>query len=363
MLRVSDDRHLWVHAYHHIVSDGYTVSLLARRAGRSTPASRRARTRRGPFPPLAVLIGADAEYRASEQCARDREFWTGYVAELPDPVGLSARPRPRHGWRCAAPRRCRRRPPPASRGSRGRPGPPHHRPDRGRGRVPAPDDRPRGPGARPAHRGPPHARRAGHPGMSANVVPLRLTLDPRMTVPELLAHTSARVRQVLAHQHYDHAGLRRDQGSLAHEDRLFRTRVNIMRFTYGMAFGPCRAKAHYLSGTATDDLSVIVYDRADGHGLEVTLDANPALYTAAEVAVLEQRLRRYLQEFTALGERPVRGADVLTPPSATGCCWTGRAGGPPARPRPRPRPPWPTGSPPAPPSTPTGPRSPARAPG
>ncbi|MBP2478994.1 amino acid adenylation domain-containing protein/non-ribosomal peptide synthase protein (TIGR01720 family) [Crossiella equi] len=315
VLRLAEDRHLWVHCYHHLVADGYTVALLARRAGEIyTRLADGQGPGENPFPPLATLLEADTAYRASEQCAADREFWTGYVADLPEPVSLSARP--------AAPARL------ALRSTS------QVRPETAEALALAARQAGTSPataliaavaaflqrmtgrseqvlGLPTAARGSQAARAT--PGMTANVVPLHLSLHPGMTVPELLAHTSARVKEVLAHQHYGYAGLRRDQGALAAEDRLFGTRVNLMRFTYGVRFGQSPAKAHYLSGTATDDLSVIVYDRNDGHGLEVTLDANPALYGTAEVEALEQRLQRFLRAFSLLGERPIGTADVLSP--------------------------------------------------
>ncbi|MCK2244157.1 MULTISPECIES: non-ribosomal peptide synthetase [unclassified Crossiella] len=314
VLRLAEDKHLWVHCYHHLVADGYTVALLARRAGEVyTRLAEGLDAGESPFQPLSVLLAADAAYQGSAQWAKDREFWTGYGASLPEPVSLSTRP--------AAPARLALRTtsqvPPEITAELARTAKLagtspttviiaavaaflHRMTGRGEQVLGLPT----------AARGSSAARSA--PGMSANVVPLHLSLDRSMTVPQVLAHVSTRVKQVLAHQHYGHAGLRRDQGALTQEDRLFCTRINIMRFSYGVRFGAAPAKAHYLSGTATDDLSVIVYDRNDGHGLEITLDANPALHTSTELAGLEQRLQRYLREFSLLGERAIGAADVLS---------------------------------------------------
>ncbi|WP_086821039.1 non-ribosomal peptide synthetase [Allokutzneria sp. NRRL B-24872] len=334
VLRLADDRHLWVHAYHHIVADGYTVALLARRAGEVyTRLAAGEDVGESPFPPLTTLLEADASYRDSEQYQGDREFWADYVAELPEPVSLSARP-----------------PAPAQLSLRSTSDVPPE--IVGRVAEMARDAKTststvliaavagflqRMTGRTHQVLGLPAAARRSSgakatPGMSANVLPLELTVDPRLTVPELLAHVSKQVKRVLAHQYYDYGGLRRAQGAITQEDRLFCNRINIMRFTYGVSFGACPARAHYLSGTATDDLSVIVYDRGDGHGLEITLDANPGLYTTAEVAVLEQRLQRYLREFTGLGVRPLRRADVLSPAERDRLLteWAGGRGGSPS---------------------------------
>ncbi|RSN45183.1 hypothetical protein DMC64_20305 [Amycolatopsis sp. WAC 04197] len=314
VLRLAEDRYRWVHCYHHLVADGYTVAMLGRRAGEIYTRSVAGEDPgESPFLPLKVLVEADTEYRASEQCEQDRAFWAAYVADLPEPVSLSAR--------SAAP------PGLAVRTTT---------------QVSAETTAALEQAARTArtsasvvliagvaaflHRmtgradqvlGLPTASRASQatrttPGMSANVVPLRLTLDREMSVTDLLTQASKRIKEVLAHQRYDYAGLRRDQGVLAQEDRLFCSRVNIMRFTYGVHFGEATAKAHYLSGTVSDDLSVIIYDRSDGNGLEITLDANPRLYTADELATLEARLSRFFDSFAVLGDRPIGEAEVLS---------------------------------------------------
>ena len=315
LLRLADDRNLWVHVNHHIATDGYSGLLLSHRAAEIyTRLAAGADIGTSPFHPLSVLVDADSTYQASQQCARDREFWAEYVASLPEPVSLSARP--------AAPATLSRpsttrvdaevaaRVADLARQTRTNPtvvliaavaGFLHRMTGRTDQVLGLPTAARRGAGTRTT------------PGMCANVVPLRIQVDPRMTVDDFLTHVSGQAKAVLAHQCYDYAAIRRDLGGLAHDDQLFRNRVNIMRFANDVTFGPCTAKAHYLSGNA-NDLSVLVYDRADGHGMEVTLDANPRLHLPEEVAVLEQRFHRYLRDFTALGDQPIHRADVLTGP-------------------------------------------------
>ncbi|MBP2478992.1 amino acid adenylation domain-containing protein [Crossiella equi] len=323
VLRLAEERHLWVHCYHQLVADGCTTALLARRAGEVY--TRLAEGRgpgESPFPPLATLVEADAAYRASARYAADREFWAGYVADLPEPVSLSARP--------AAPARI-----PRCRTSRLPPETTEaltlaaHR----AGTSPATAltaavaaflQRMTGRGEQVL--GLPTASRCSRatrttPGLIATAVPLHLSLHPGMTVPELLAHTAARVDEVLAHPYLPAAG-----------DRLPGTRVTVVHVPREVRFGQATATAHHVSGAATDDLSVTAYDRGDGHDLEITLDANPARYTSAEVEVLEQRLRRFLGGFGRLGDRAVGEAEVLSPAERDRLLAAWAGGAPPAAP-------------------------------
>ena len=68
--------------------------------------------------------------------------------------------------------------------------------------------------------------------------------------------------------------------------RLFGVSINVMPFDYGFSFAGHRATAHNLSLGPVEDLNISVYDRADGAPLRVDFDINPALHTAADLAIL-----------------------------------------------------------------------------
>ena len=111
------------------------------------------------------------------------------------------------------------------------------------------------------------------PGMVSNVVPLRVAVDPADSVAALLERTSARLRAAMRHQRYRYEDLRRDRGL---DQRLVGPEVNVMIFDYDLKFGEHRALVRNLSIGPSDDLSVNVYDRGDGRGLQIDFDANPA---------------------------------------------------------------------------------------
>ncbi|MGK5632056.1 amino acid adenylation domain-containing protein, partial [Streptomyces sp. URMC 123] len=316
LIKLADDRFLWAHRYHHIVADGASMPLLARRAAEIyTDLAAGRDPGPSPFAPLRELVAADEEYRASTAHDEDRAFWAEYLRDRPEPVSLSTR--------AAAPVRLSLTTT-------------SHAPQAVVDRMAAMAAQAqvsvtamtvaataafvqRLTGARDMVLGLPVAarldeRRRTTPGMLSNIVPLRLSVPGDATPRELARQVSRQLKEVLPHQRYGYGRLRRDLNALGEEDRLFTTRVNIMRFRYDVAFAGHPATAHYVSGSATDDLAFLLYDRTDGHGLEITVEANPDMYTAEEAAGFEQRYQRFLGAFTGLDlDAAVARADILSP--------------------------------------------------
>src|SRR5262249_14634164 len=88
--------------------------------------------------------------------------------------------------------------------------------------------------------------------------------------------------------HYGITDLRRDGG--ANGPPLFKFNVNIMRFNYGFSFAGHNAIAHNLSLGPVEYLSIAVYERSEGVPLRIDFDANPALYSAADIADCRERV-------------------------------------------------------------------------
>ena len=89
--------------------------------------------------------------------------------------------------------------------------------------------------------------------------------------------------------------MRRDIGGGDADGRtLFGLSINVMPFDYGFSFAGHRATAHNLSLGPVEDLSISVYDRADGEPLRIDFDVNPALHTSADLAGYRQRFLRLL---------------------------------------------------------------------
>ncbi|MGW3957063.1 amino acid adenylation domain-containing protein [Streptomyces sp. NPDC004752] len=309
LVRVADDRHLWFYRYHHITVDGFAVALLARRAAAVYTAFAAGREPEDSgFGSVTDLVAADTAYRAGERFAADREFWQRRLADCPEPVGLSDRsPVMAHGLV----RRTEFLPAEALTGLR----------DLAREvgvtwpaamMTAAALYLQRSTGVDEVVLGVPVSCRLGRaarsvPGMVSNVVPLRVPVRQSATLAELLTQVSAELRAVVRHQHYRYEDLARDRRLLSGGGRLTGPEINIMMFDYQLAFGDCPAVVHNLSIGPSDDLSVIVYERSDGRGLQVDFDANPALYTDAEIAAHQRRFVGLLDRLATTGPDTVVG--------------------------------------------------------
>ena len=149
------------------------------------------------------------------------------------------------------------------------------------------------------------------PAMLANDLPVRLVVHPDITVAELIAETTRRMRQVFRHQRYDITNLRRDLGRIDSDRRVFGPTVNFMPFDYDLRFGGHPAIAHNLTNGPVEDLSIVVYDRLDSRGIRTHFNANPALYCPDEVADLHQRFLGLLAAI-ADPDQPIGRLDILS---------------------------------------------------
>ncbi len=305
LLRLGARRTIWYQRYHHSVLDGIGMTLIERRVAAvysELAGGAPAGTDTAPAP-LAVLLEAEADYRASAALTADEEYWTGQLAGAPEPTTLGA----------------------------GHPGMPT-RLDRHTthldavelagirdlardadvswpsvlvgalgtylGRLTGTDD---------VVLGMPVAARPGRhtrdvPGMASNIVPLRLHLPITLTVGDLLARTARQLRDAVRHQRYRYEDLRRDRKSRTEEARLTGPHVNLVLGDYTLEFAGAPATVTNLAGGPVDDMSLIVDARCADGGVDLVLEANPELYSPDTVAAHAER-------FTAL----VRGLARCAP--------------------------------------------------
>ncbi|MEU5832868.1 amino acid adenylation domain-containing protein [Streptomyces diacarni] len=296
LLRVGDRRWLWYQRVHHLVIDGFGHALLVRRTaevysalvGGEEPGPRT-------FRPLADLVAEDAAYRASEEYARDRAHWGAALADRPEA--------PRLAGRSALPartfhRRTAHLAPEATQELRAL---------ADRLRATWPDLLIAAQAlyvSRACRRddvvlGLPMMGRMGSvalrvPGMVMNVLPLRLTVRPEDSFADLVRQVVLGVRQVRRHQRYRYEDIRRDLGLLSASRGLVGPLVNVMPFDYAVDFAGTPVRAQNLSAGPVDDLTVNIYDRADGRGLRIDHDGNPALYGRADLAAHQERFLHLL---------------------------------------------------------------------
>ncbi|CAM5296798.1 non-ribosomal peptide synthetase [Streptomyces purpurascens] len=305
LIRIAPEEYLWYHRVHHIALDGFGLSLVARRVARVyTALTAGEPVEDSGFGTLASVRDEERMYRASPRFAQDRAHWTDRYADRP-PVATPA-------GRTALPART------------------FHR------RVVDLDAARTAPlravardlevtwseillavtaahlhhvtGAPEAVLSLPAMGRLGSvslrvPCMVRNILPLRVTVTPSDSLRDLAARVSAELRTGLPHQRYRYEQLRRDLGLVGGQRRLSGPGVNIMPFAYDLRFAGHRSTVHNVSAGPVDDLSVNVYDRSEGGGLRIAVDANPDLYDEKDVTAFQEGLLSLLGEAVAAPDR------------------------------------------------------------
>ncbi|MEU6602770.1 amino acid adenylation domain-containing protein, partial [Streptomyces flaveolus] len=313
LFRAAPARFFWYQSYHHIVLDAYGSALINRRVADLYSALRAgAEVSSGsPFGSLAALLAEERSYLASPQYGEDQEFWGERFADRPEQISLtraSAEPqnrfvRYRHEMTAADTRSLRE-----SAGVFGT------RPSRLLIAATAlylsrlTGSRDVVLGLPVAARLDPEARRT--PAMTANVVPLRVTVHPAMTAAELVAEVSDELRSALHHQRRRGEDIRRDLQLPGVPRRFFGPLLNVMRFE-ALRFGECASTMHNPAAPLLEDLSIVAYDRPDAEGLRIDVNGNPRLYTADDLHAHGPRLITTLRTLADRPDRPTGRLDVM----------------------------------------------------
>ncbi|MFD5090053.1 amino acid adenylation domain-containing protein [Amycolatopsis thailandensis] len=297
VFRLGPDRVVWYQRAHHLVLDGTSLSVFAARVADVYTALASGREpENGVLKPLSVLLDADRAYRESADPERDRRFWLDALAGLPDPGGpgpdLPSRPvlwieeidaDEAAGLRAAA-RRLRTS-------------------FAGLALSAAALYRQRTTGDRDVVLGLPvggrtSVRELGIPGMTSNVVPLRLEIPRDGTVGAFVRHTSSAVIDCLRHQRYPYGQILADHG-LVGRGSLRSLSVNVMSLGRPLRFADAVATRSGLSSGPVEDLGIDVFERAAGGGVQLLVELNPALHDPAAGAETARRFRRVLNRLAA----------------------------------------------------------------
>ncbi|MCS0637585.1 amino acid adenylation domain-containing protein [Streptomyces sp. LP05-1] len=307
LLRTGPAEYLWYHRVHHIALDGFGLALVARRVAHVYTALLAGEPPgESGFGTLESVRHEEAAYRASARYAEDRAYWTRRFADRPAVTGFAGR--------SALPARSFLR----------------RITDLGAEETAALRAAARElsvtwsdlllgitagylhrvTGAPEAVLGLPVMGRLGSvslrvPCMVRNVLPLRIPGGGRDSPRELAARAAAELRACLPHQRYRYEQLRRDLKLVGGGRRLSGPGVNIMPFEYDLRFAGLPSTVHNLSAGPVDDLSVNVYDRAEGAGLRIAVDAHPGLYDEVALAGHQRGLLDLLREAVAAPDRPL----------------------------------------------------------
>uniref|UniRef100_UPI0003737F3C non-ribosomal peptide synthetase n=1 Tax=Nocardiopsis alkaliphila TaxID=225762 RepID=UPI0003737F3C len=150
------------------------------------------------------------------------------------------------------------------------------------------------------------------PGMSSNVIPLRLDVSPSAPVSDVARDVAATLRACLPHQRHPVAATRRLLGQTPRAPREFGPLINIMSFDYDVDFGDLACEPHNIFQGPIEELRIDVLQRRRGGALHIDFDANPAVFTPEE---LERRADSFVRLLDALCEAPltpIAELDLLT---------------------------------------------------
>lgn len=313
LFKAGPERFFWYHRCHHIVLDGFGGGLLARRLAEIYSALVEGREAEPcPFGRFQTIVESEAGYRASSRLDKDRAYWRERLHALPEAISLARRRATPTGGLLRATARLS---PQSTKRL-------HEIAKDASGTLPqtlisllaayifrltGADDLVFGM--------PVTGRTSGVmrriPGMMANAVAIRLKMAPELTLADLIPQVGSAVMGALRHQQYRYEDLRKDLGLLRQDQQISWVGVNIEPFDYDLRFGGLPSTAHNLSNGSVEDLTIFIYDRDDGQGLRIDFDANPGLYTHAELAGHQDRLLRLIEAVLADPACPIGRIDLL----------------------------------------------------
>ncbi len=314
LLRTGDERYVWYARYHHLCTDGFGISLVARRVAAAYSALVAGRSPEVPAPTSCFdLVAADEAYRGSPDYTRDREYWREQLTGRGDRETLSGSP-PK--WsddfvrsRGALPRSVADALRSVAAG--------HH------ASLPQVFTAAtalyihRLTGATDVTLGMPITCRITAAmqrtvGMVSNVLPLRQRIGRDESVGALFRETSRRSIEALLHQRYRGEYLRRDLGLGLHEPEVFGPVVNVCAFDYRLTFGGHPVRARNIGHWRVDDVQIVVYDRLDGSDLDVDFCASADLYSGELLAAHQRGFLAFIEDLARGGaDRAVGRLDAL----------------------------------------------------
>ncbi|MGC1732384.1 MAG: condensation domain-containing protein, partial [Pseudonocardiaceae bacterium] len=320
LIELRPDLFVWYQSYHHIVMDRFGFALVARRLAEIyTALTEGQECAQNGWGSLRQLLDSDATYRASEQFGQDQAYWIKCFADRPEPtrlVGRSSGPAKSVVHRTAG------------------------LSEFATEKVQVAALRSgvrwsrlvitaaavyvhRLTGAKDVVVGLPVTARQDPvlkrvPGMVSNMVPLRLSVRPDMSLAELIGRVAQNVREAVEHQRYRGEDLHRDLGLPGSSAAPFAPVINIMSFDYDLRFAGHRVTTHNLSVALVSDLSIAVWDRRDGSRLQVDFQAHPEVCSAEELTAHQQRFLGLLETIAVTDpDRPISRIDMLSPDERT----------------------------------------------
>ncbi len=312
LFKVATDRYLWCYRYHHLVIDGFSLSLIAQRmADVYSSLAQDLALDQSSLAPLRVLIEEDAAYRASQQFEDDRDYWVGQFVGRPGGSEIAQRTPQRSGGVLrerthVAPSRIDELRLVAQRAGLTWP----------RLMIVAT--------AIHLHRvtgletvvvGVPVAGRTNAltrrvAGMATNLVHVCLTVRADSSLKETLQDATSPIREALQRQRYRHEDLVRDLRLFGVDALLRGPTINVRLFDYNIRFAGHPITVESVARAPVDDLTIGVYDRRDQGDVRVDFEANPGLYSPEDLQMHQRGFLGVLDALVADAHQAIGQIDV-----------------------------------------------------
>jgi amino acid adenylation domain-containing protein len=151
-------------------------------------------------------------------------------------------------------------------------------------------------------------------GMASNIVPLRLYVDPDVSLRALLKQVGRRVRDALRHQRYWTSELRRDLGLTPDQPPFYGSLVNFRPIDEDFDFAGVAIQKHDLSEPRIEDFMIVMHVGGPAADLRLYLNANERHYDEKTLAAHGDRFLQLIDELADGCRRldqPVRQLEVL----------------------------------------------------
>ncbi|WP_062982507.1 non-ribosomal peptide synthetase [Nocardia anaemiae] len=135
-------------------------------------------------------------------------------------------------------------------------------------------------------------------GVTANVVPLRIPVDPSASLGELVGAVRAESLIILRHQRYQQADMLADLRAGGVGGGIVGPTINVLPMQKDLRFGTDTATLRHLSAGRSDDLTIGVYDNGEPV-LPLVLESNTLRYSERDLAAHHRRLTETIAAIAA----------------------------------------------------------------
>ncbi|MEL5394668.1 amino acid adenylation domain-containing protein [Serratia nevei] len=163
-------------------------------------------------------------------------------------------------------------------------------------------------------------------GMTSNVVPLIIKVEPQLRLAEFIQKVAAEIAKVVRHQLYRGEDIRRDNG--ATDSAWFGPSINIVSFDHGDPFWGCRTRWYYGGNIPSGDLQIMLYEDQQANELDVTFSDADYANSLGDLDVLQRRFQFILRALNASTAGTIEALDrqvaALADTEAGGSFYTNR---------------------------------------